>query len=129
MALRGREESGRRDVGVPGVRRATSSEAGAWGRISAFPRFLSSQPPPALTAAIDWSSLRLEPGSFLDSQFRQEGHLAGCQEAVLSNLQIRLSRYLWRTLSRAAFEGEMSKRPWALTVGVWSVRVLVWKEC
>ena len=42
---------------------------------------------------------------------------------------IRLSRYLWRTLSRAAFEGEMSKRPWALTVGVWSVRVLVWKEC
>ena len=42
---------------------------------------------------------------------------------------IRLSRYLWRTLSCAAFEGEMSKRPWALTVGVWSVRVLAWKEC
>ena len=34
-------------------------------------RFLRSQLPPALTAAIDWSSLRLEPGSFLDSQFRQ----------------------------------------------------------
>ncbi len=33
--------------------------------------FLSSQLPPALTAAIDWSSLRLEPGSFIDSQFRQ----------------------------------------------------------
>ena len=65
----------------------------------------------------------------LAEQFRQEGHLAGRQEAVLSNLQIRLSRYLWRTLSCAAFEGEMSKRPWALTVGVWSVRVLAWKEC
>jgi hypothetical protein len=33
--------------------------------------FLSSQLPPALAAAIDWSSLRLEPGSFIDSQFRQ----------------------------------------------------------
>lgn len=39
MALRGREEGGRWDVGVPGVRRATSSEAGAWGtnqRLSAI---------------------------------------------------------------------------------------------
>ena len=34
-------------------------------------RFLRSQLPPALTAAIDWSSLRLEPGCFIDSQFRQ----------------------------------------------------------
>ena len=34
-------------------------------------RFLSSQLPPVLTAAIDWSSLRLEPGSYIDSQFRQ----------------------------------------------------------
>ena len=34
-------------------------------------RFLHSQLPPVLTAAIDWSSLRLEPGSFIDSQFRQ----------------------------------------------------------
>jgi predicted transposase YdaD len=32
-------------------------------------RFLRSQLPPALTAAIDWSSLRLEPGSFIDSHF------------------------------------------------------------
>ena len=113
----------------PGCGEPHPVRPGPGGRISAFPRFLSSQLPPALTEAIDWSSLRLEPGFFLDSQFRQEGHLAGCQEAVLSNLQIRLSRYLWRTLSRAAFEGEMSKRPWALTVGVWSVRVLAWKEC
>ena len=34
-------------------------------------RFLRSQLPPALTAAIDWSSLRLEPGCFIDSHFRQ----------------------------------------------------------
>ena len=34
-------------------------------------RFLRSQLPPALTAAIDWSSLRLEPSSFIDSHFRQ----------------------------------------------------------
>ena len=36
-------------------------------------RFLRSQLPPALTAAIDWSSLRLEPGSFIDSHLIQCG--------------------------------------------------------
>ena len=33
--------------------------------------FLRSQLPAALAAAIDWCSLRLQPGSFIDSQFRQ----------------------------------------------------------
>ena len=35
--------------------------------------FLNSQLPPALTAAIDWSSLHLEPSSFIDSHLIQCG--------------------------------------------------------
>ena len=56
-------------------------------------RFLRSQLPPALTAAIDWSSLRQEghqEGHLAGRQEgRQEGHLAGRQEAVLAYLEIR----------------------------------------
>jgi predicted transposase/invertase (TIGR01784 family) len=33
--------------------------------------FLEAYLPAALAAAVDWSSLRLEPGSFGDSQFRR----------------------------------------------------------
>ncbi len=33
--------------------------------------FLRGQLPPAVAEVIDWSSMRLEPGSFVDSQFRQ----------------------------------------------------------
>jgi len=34
--------------------------------------FLSTVVPPQLAAAIDWSSLALQPGSFIDSQYRQQ---------------------------------------------------------
>jgi predicted transposase/invertase (TIGR01784 family) len=43
----------------------------AFGEPSTAAAFLRWEIPPALSSAIDWDNLRLEPGSFVDSHYRQ----------------------------------------------------------
>ncbi len=85
--------------------------------------FLEAYLPPALAAAVDWSALRLEPGSFCDSQFRRHesdllfsAPLAGSRALIYClfehqtheepTIALRLLRYMVRI-----WEAQLSREP------------------